>query len=61
MILHRHLIPTGNVEIYHMGKWGSICDDEWDIREASVVCRELGFADVVYETHNSMYGLARCE
>ena len=44
-----------------MGKWGSICDDEWDIREASVVCRELGFADVVYETHNSMYGLARCE
>lgn len=44
-----------------MGKWGSICDDEWDIREATVVCRELGFADIVHETHNSMYGLARCE
>lgn len=50
---------TGNVEIFHAGKWGSICDDEWDIREATVVCRELGFADVVKDTHNSMFGLAR--
>lgn len=49
------------MEIYHAGKWGSICDDEWDMREAFVVCRELGYADVVYETHNSMYGPARCE
>nr|CAH0101414.1 unnamed protein product [Daphnia galeata] len=49
----------GNVEIYHSGKWGSICDDEWDIREATVVCRELGYSDVVQETHNSMYGPAR--
>ncbi|XP_046635916.1 lysyl oxidase homolog 2-like isoform X2 [Daphnia pulicaria] len=49
----------GNVEIYHSGKWGSICDDEWDIRDATVVCRELGYSDVVQETHNSMYGPAR--
>ncbi len=49
------------MEIYHSGKWGSICDDEWDIRDATVVCRELGYSDVVQETHNSMYGPARCK
>lgn len=49
----------GNVEIFHLGKWGSICDDEWDIREATVVCRELGFDDVARGTHNSLFGPAR--
>ncbi len=63
MIIARTVVfeCIGNVEIFHAGKWGSICDDEWDIREATVVCRELGFADVVRETHNSMYGPARRE
>ena len=45
--------------MFHLGKWGSICDDEWDIREATVICRELGFDDVARGTHNSMFGPAR--
>jgi len=49
----------GNVEVFHLGKWGSVCDDEWDIREATVICRELGWDDVARPTHNSMYGPAR--
>ncbi|PSN40047.1 hypothetical protein C0J52_20193 [Blattella germanica] len=42
-----------------MGKWGSICDDEWDMREATVVCHQLGYEKPYRVTHSSMFGPAR--
>ncbi|KAJ8917857.1 hypothetical protein NQ315_010770 [Exocentrus adspersus] len=50
----------GNVEILHEGSWGAICDDEWDVNEARVICKQLGYLSSDAEpTVNSYFGPAR--
>nr|XP_055234113.1 lysyl oxidase homolog 3 isoform X2 [Gorilla gorilla gorilla] len=46
----------GRVEIQRAGEWGTICDDDFTLQAAHVLCRELGFTEATGWTHSAKYG-----
>ena len=46
----------GRVEVAYQGTWGPICDTHWNILDAHVVCRQLGYQGAAQAYHGSRYG-----
>ena len=46
----------GRVEIFYNNEWGTVCDDIWDLRDATVVCRQLGYPVAIRRVLHAGFG-----
>ena len=46
----------GRVEILLLGQWGTVCDNSWDLADATVVCHQLGYPRAVGAPKSAAFG-----
>ncbi|XP_060112420.1 deleted in malignant brain tumors 1 protein-like [Heteronotia binoei] len=47
---------SGRVEVFHLQQYGTVCDDNWDMNEAMVVCRSLDCGTAIGAPHGARFG-----
>ncbi|XP_038052383.1 deleted in malignant brain tumors 1 protein-like [Patiria miniata] len=46
----------GRVEVYYRCQWGTICDYGWNIEDANVICRQLGYPSARQAWQSAHFG-----
>ncbi|KAJ8034235.1 Galectin-3-binding protein B [Holothuria leucospilota] len=47
---------SGRVEVLFNRDWGTVCNQGWDLVDANVVCRQLGYPAAIVTYRNSLFG-----
>ena len=46
----------GRVQMYLLGHWATVCGYSWDIQDAVVVCRQLGYPTALASVRRTEFG-----
>ena len=60
-ILRLSHLWEGLVEVYVSGRWGTVCANSWDIIDAAVLCKQLGYSIYINGKQLNLYIIIPCK